>query len=84
MTLKDLLLVEEVERLVPIMERIAEGHLDPSSGKLQMMEILWPLKNRLEEKGVVADYLAWFLVNQAIKIGGRRDRHEVLRTLLRN
>jgi len=43
------------------MEKIRRGEVDVSSGKLMILELLRPIKNELESKGVLDEYLAWYL-----------------------
>lgn len=70
--LSDLLPEKDINRLVPILERIAARKVDVSEGKRLIMEILKPREKELEEKGVLAEYLAWYLVAHASQAGGRK------------
>lgn len=61
MDLGTLLGTEMLGKIAPIMEKIRRGEIDVSSGKLMILELLRPIKNELESKGVLDEYLAWYL-----------------------
>jgi hypothetical protein len=61
MDLGTLLGPEMLEKIAPVMEKIRRGEVDVSSGKLMILELLRPIKNELESKGVLDEYLAWYL-----------------------
>jgi hypothetical protein len=52
------------------MNGVASGKLDVSEGKKKILTLLEPHRTELEEKGVLADYLAWMLAGMAAKSGG--------------
>jgi hypothetical protein len=68
--LQDLLSDEVIRKIEPIMNSISSGKLDVSEGKKKILEILKPHRVELEQKGVLADYLAWMLAGMAAKSGG--------------
>jgi hypothetical protein len=67
--LADLLSDETIRKLEPVMNDMAERKLDLSAGRKKIRAILEPEKEALEQKGVLADYLAWVLA--AAQGGGR-------------
>lgn len=65
--LSDLLPRKALKRLQPILARIAAGDLDLREGKDEIMKVLAPHKEDLLAKGVLDEYLAWYLVNLATR-----------------
>lgn len=59
--LSDLVGLEILKKIDPIMAKIKAKKLDLGEGKEKILAILLPIKDSLEEKGVLADYLAWYL-----------------------
>lgn len=70
MKLEDLVSHSMIEKLEPIMNDIQKGKIDVSEGKKRLLELLEAERLELEEKGVLADYLAWMLAAMAAKSGG--------------
>lgn len=68
--LKDLLSRGAINKLVPILNAIQDRVLDISAGKARIMEVLEPERDALLGKGVLAEYLAWWLVAAATRGGG--------------
>ena len=69
--MSDLLPGHVIDKLIPIMNRIQQGRLDLSAGRKQILALLTPLKAELEAKGVLDEYLSWWLVNAAVNWPGR-------------
>lgn len=70
MKLEDLVSHAMIKKLEPVMNAISQGKVDVSEGKKQLLKILESERQELEEKGVLADYLAWMLAAMAAKSGG--------------
>lgn len=68
--LRDLVSDEVIRQLEPVMNDIAEGRLDTGKGQRKLLEVLKPHAQDLEQKGVLADYLAWVLAAAAAQGGG--------------
>lgn len=64
--LGELLSVEDMEKLVPILNEIRDRKIDDIVGRKKIMEILEPLREDLEKKGVLADYLSYVLLALAL------------------
>lgn len=64
--LSDLIPNGTIHKLLPVMDDIRSGRVDISLGKRTISEILAPLAPDLLAKGVLAEYLAWWLVNCAV------------------
>lgn len=69
--LGDLVSMETMRKLEPVMNDMAQGKLNLSDGRKKLREILEAEKAELEQKGVLADYLAWVLAAAATQGGGR-------------
>lgn len=68
--LQDLVSMEMIRRIEPVMNDIAQGKLDVAAGMKKLREILRDESLELEEKGVLVDYLAWVLASSAAQSGG--------------
>lgn len=68
--LADLVSHSMIQKLEPVMNSIQQGKVDVSEGKKQLLKLLEAERLELEEKGVLADYLAWMLAAMAAKSGG--------------
>lgn len=68
--LSDLISAELIRKVEPIMNDIQQGKIDVSKGKKRILRLLEAERPELEEKGVLADYLAWVLAAAAAKSGG--------------
>jgi hypothetical protein len=68
--LQDLVSASVIKKLEPVMNGLQQGKIDVSDGKKKILEILEPERTQLLEKGVLADYLAWYLAATAAKSGG--------------
>jgi hypothetical protein len=66
--LSDLVGPAILKKIDPIMAKIKAKKLDLGEGKTKILEILQPIRDRLEAKGVLADYLAWYLTWLATQI----------------
>lgn len=71
--LSDLLPDGPLRKLVPILNMVYAGTLDVSAGKAKIMEVLEPHRESLLAKGVLAEYLAWYLVSHATQGGSMPD-----------
>jgi hypothetical protein len=68
--LEDLVSHSMIKKLEPVMNDIAQGKIDVSEGKKRLLKLLEAERRELNEKGVLADYLAWVLAASAAKSGG--------------
>lgn len=70
MKLADLVSHKMIKKLEPVMNEIQQGKIDVAEGKKRLLKLLEEERLELEEKGVLADYLAWMLAATAAKSGG--------------
>ena len=74
--LTDLLPDQVLKKLAPLMNRIGEGRMDPIEGRKALTVLLEPERADLEKKGVLVEYLSYFLL-YAAQMGGGGDLHDV-------
>lgn len=67
MQLGDLLPQKDLEKFVRIMNRIRTKKVDDIVGRKEIMALLEPLREELEKKGVLADYLSYVLLAKALQ-----------------
>lgn len=77
MSLRDLLPDTTIKKLVPILNRITVGR-DLNQGRLALSKLLAPHEAELLEKGVVKDYLVYYLLHLALQQSEGSDLNDVL------
>jgi hypothetical protein len=70
MKIQDLLPQKAIDQVIPIMNRLQKNEINVSQGKEKILRVLEPHRQELLERGVVADYLAWYLAALATQGGG--------------
>jgi hypothetical protein len=65
-SLGELLPEPVLKKLPPVMNRIRDGKLDAISGRKELAAILEPERANLLAKGVLLEYLAYYLIHIAL------------------
>lgn len=74
--LKDLLPEKVLDKLAPLLNAVGTGRSDPLKAKNAIVALLDPLRADLEAKGVLVEYLAYYLLHLALR-GPGGDLHDV-------